>query len=109
MGNNQKLKQKVRTMSYKENTRKNTERFNLKETTQKRYRISKRVAQSEEAYAALQIQQDEDHDRSMSKKRLGKKVRNNGKLNKAQRNYDKVEEKMNVAVKRNKQKFFMGR
>merc|ERR1711976_536695 len=105
-----KLKQKFRTMSYKENTRKNTERFNLKETTQKRYRIAKRAAQSEEAYAAMQIQHQEDHDRSMSRKRLGKKVRNNGKLNKAQRNCDKVEdvidvEKMNIALKETSKSF----
>merc|ERR1719482_1793627 len=100
-------------MSLKENTRKNNNRFSLKESTQKKFRVSKRVAQSEEAYAAIQTQQAEDHERSMSRKRLGKKVKNNGKLNKAQRNYDKVEEvidveQMNVAVKRTKQKFYMG-
>merc|ERR1711862_67952 len=109
-----KIKQNSPKMSYKENTRRNNNRLNLKEKTEKEYRIEKRQKQSDEAFDAMQTQLEEDHDRSMSKKKLGKKARNNGKLNKAQRNYDKVEEvidveKMNVAVKKQKQRFFMGR
>merc|ERR1712110_578035 len=109
-----KIKQKIHKMSQKENTQKNNQRYSRKEAVQKKYRVSKRIAQSEEAFAAMQNQFEEAHDRSMSRNNLAKKNRSNGKLNKAQRSYDKVEEvidveKMNVAVKRQKQKFVMGR
>merc|ERR1739845_20486 len=98
-----KIKQKIHKMNQDQ-----------KENTQKNYRVSKRIAQSEDAFAAMQNEFEEAHDRSMSRNKLGKKNRSNGKLNKAQRSYDKVEEvidveKMNVAVKRQKQKFVMGR
>merc|ERR1719240_1037101 len=92
-------------MSFKENTRRNNTRFSLKEATEKSYRVEKRIAQSDEAWNTKQTQLEEDRHRDESKKNLGKKSRNNGKLNKAQRNYGKVEEvidveKMNVAVKK---------
>ena len=101
-------------MSQKENTQKNNQRHSRKETAQKIFRVSKRIAQSEEAFTAMQNQSEEAHDRSMSRNNLGKYNKSNGKLNKAQRSYGKVEEvldveKMNVAVTRQKQKLNMGR
>ena len=99
-------------MNCKEDTQKNNNRFSRREKNEKEFRVLKRTKQSEDAVAEQNDHSEEKHERSLSIKNLGKKLRNNGKLNKAQREHDKVEEvidqaKMNIAIKKTKQKFFM--
>merc|ERR1711879_646636 len=110
MGNNYKIKKKLFTMSQMMQTRQKTqnERFNIREKRELNYKINKKNQQSMRDKAAAQndvVSSDEDRSRSNNR-------RLNGKVTKAERQKDRVDEvydpEKNVGVKKRfKQKYFV--